>query len=159
MSTTKALFGPPPLFDGEDPKRYDQLLTRITTALPPADILDEILLRDDADLTTEVFRLRQVNVNVVKVNLHKGLAETLTPLAGRSRAEALAEGWVAQKPEIVEEVNKILKSAGLTMDTVRAQTFCLKLNEIERIERLIALAESRRNAALREIERRRQTSR
>src|SRR5262249_7210316 len=38
-----------------------------------------------------------------------------------------------------------------------AQTFCLKVNDIERIEHMMALAEARRNATLREIDRHRQT--
>jgi hypothetical protein len=33
MSKTDALFGPPPLFDGEDPKTYDQMQTEISTAV------------------------------------------------------------------------------------------------------------------------------
>jgi hypothetical protein len=103
----------------------------------------------------EVPRLRRVTVNLI--NLYKGLAETLAPIVGRSQADTLAEQWAAQKPDVDEQVNKILATAGLSMDSVLAQTFCIKLNEIERIERLIALAETRRNAALREIERRRHT--
>jgi len=62
------------------------------------------------------------------------LIETLAPLAGRLRAETLTEGWAARKSDVVEEVNKILTSAGLSMDTIMAQTFSLKLNDIERIE-------------------------
>jgi hypothetical protein len=88
---------------------------------------------------------------------YKGLIETLAPLVGRSQAEPLAEGWMARKSDVVEEVNKTLTSAGLTTDSILAQTFSVKLDDIERIEHLIALAEARRNAALREIDRRRQT--
>ena len=32
------LFGPPPLFHGEDTEIYDQLLKEISTAVTPADI-------------------------------------------------------------------------------------------------------------------------
>jgi hypothetical protein len=153
----RTLFGPPPLFEGEDTEVYDQLLKQICTAVMPADILEDILVRDGVDLTIEVLRLRRLTVNLMKVNEYKGLSETLAPLVGRSQAETLAEGWAARKPEVVEEVNKILTSAGLTPDSILAQTFCLKVNDIERIEHMIALAEARRNATLREIDRHRQT--
>jgi hypothetical protein len=152
-----ALFGPPPLFEGEDPQTYDQLLTKISTAVMLTDIVDEILGRDCVDLTIEVLRLRRVRANLIMVNAYKGLAETLVPLVGRLRAEILAGGWAAHKSDVVEEVNKILTSAGLTTDSILAQTFSVKLDDIERIEHLIALAETRRNAAFREIDRRRQT--
>ena len=71
---------------------------------------------------------------LVKVNAYKGLIETLAPLAGRLRAETLTEGWAARKSDVVEEVNKILTSAGLTTDSILAQTFSVKLDDIERIE-------------------------
>jgi hypothetical protein len=152
-----ALFGPPPLFDGEDPKTYDQLHTEISTAVAPTDIIGEILARDVTELSFDVPRLRRLKAKLVSANAYKGLAEILAPRVGRSRAETLAEGWAANKSEDVAEVNKILTSAGLNMDTVLAQTCALKLSDIERIEHLIALAEARRNAALREMERHRQT--
>ena len=47
---------------------------------------------------------------------------------------------------------EILASAGMTMDAVMAQTLSLKLDDIERIERMIAMVEARRNIILREIE-------
>ena len=90
-------------------------------------------------------------------NAYKGLTETLSPLVGRSQAETLAEGWAARTSDVVEEVNKILTSAGLTTDSILAQTFSLKVNDIERLEHMMALAEARRNATLREIDRHRQT--
>ena len=152
-----ALFGPPPLFDEEDTKVYDQLLTQVSTTVMPTDIFEDIWVRDVVDLTLAVFRLRRLTANLLKANEYKGLSETLAPLVGRSQAETLAEGWAARKPEVVEEVNKTLTSAGLTADSILAQTFSLKLNDIERIEHMIALAEARRNATLREIDRHRQT--
>jgi hypothetical protein len=152
-----ALFGPPPLFDGDDPKTYDDLLTEISNAVTPTDILEEIWVRDILDLTIEVLRLRRLKANLIKANAHKGLHEALVPLVGVSQAETFAEGWAAQKSDVVQAVNKILASAGLTADTIVARTFSLKLNDMDRIEHLTALAEARRNAALREIERHRQT--
>jgi hypothetical protein len=151
------LFGPPPLFDGEDTEIYDQLLREISTAVMPADVLEDIWVRDVVDLTIEVLRLRRFTANLMKANAYKGLSETLAPLVGRSHAETLAEGWAARKSDVVEEVNKTLTSAGLTTDSILAQTFSLKVNDIERMQHLMALAETRRNATLREIDRHRQT--
>ena len=152
------LFGPPPLFDGEDTEIYDQLLKEISTAVTPADIFEKIWVRDLVDLTIEVLRLRRLKVNLMMTNAYKGLTETLLPLVGRMQAETLAEGWAARKSDVVEEVNKTLTSAGLSStDSILAETFCLKVNDIERIEHMMALAEMRRNSTLREIDRHRQT--
>jgi len=151
------LFGPPPQFDGEAKEIYEQLEREIFTAVTPADIFKKIWVRDIVDLTLEVFRLRRLTANLIKANEYQGLRETLAPLVDRSQAETLAEGWAARKSDVIEEVNKTLTSAGLTNDTILAQTFSLKVNDIERIQNMIALAEARRNATLREIDRHRQT--
>jgi hypothetical protein len=37
-----ALFGPPPLFDGEDSKIYDQVVAEISAAVRPADNFENI---------------------------------------------------------------------------------------------------------------------
>jgi hypothetical protein len=155
--TTDELFGPPLLFDGEDPQTYEKMQTEVSAAVGPKDIVDKILLRDHVAHTMEVPRLRSVVVNLIKGKMYKGLAEILTPIVGRAQAETLGEGWAARKREVVDKVDKILVSAGLGMDTVLAQTFAMHLNEIERLENLIGCKEARRNAALREIDRRRQT--
>lgn len=55
-------FGPPPLLDGEDAAVYDDLYARVAAAVRPADILEEIWVRDTVDLTWEVFRLRRLKV-------------------------------------------------------------------------------------------------
>jgi hypothetical protein len=145
------LFGPPPLFEGEDPKAYDEFLTRISTAVKPVDIIEDIWVRDFVDLTFDVFRLRRLKANV------KGLSETLAPFVGRLEAETLAEAWAARRSDVAEEVDKALASAGLSMDAVMAQTLSLKLDDIERIDHMTAIAEARRNTTLREIDRHRET--
>jgi hypothetical protein len=151
-----SLFGPPPLFDGEDTKNYDQLLREVLAAVMPADIFEQILVREYADLNTEVLRLRRLTANLMKVNAYKGLTEMLSPIVGRSEAETLAEKWAARHSEIVEQVNKILASADLSTDSILAQTFALQVDHMERIQHMTALAETRRNATLREIDRHRQ---
>src|SRR3954470_18854917 len=51
----------------------------------------------------------------------------------------------------------LLAKTGLTMDAVMAQTLALKLDEIDEIDQMIASAEARRNAALRELRHHRKT--
>jgi hypothetical protein len=52
-------------------------------------------------------------------------------------------------------VEKILASANLSVDAILAETLSIKLDDIERIDRMIAIAEARRNSILREIDRHR----
>jgi hypothetical protein len=151
-----AIFGPPPVFEEEE-KSYEQFLTEVSRAVVPGDVLEKMWVHDFAYHTIEALRLRRITRDLITVNRYKGLAETLVPLVAQSRAQTLADGWAAQKPDVVEEVNKALASAGLNSNSVLAQTFAVKLDQLERLQQLIALSEARRNAALHEIERHRQT--
>jgi hypothetical protein len=71
------------------------------------------------------------------------------------KARELVQEYVRREPDAVTLVNKLLTDAGASMDGLMADALAEKLDDIERIDRLISLAESRRNASLREIERHR----
>jgi hypothetical protein len=74
-----------------------------------------------------------------------------------ARVAEVRAAWAARKPEAIEEVDRRLAAAGLTIDAVMAQTLCEHLDEMRGIEAMIAIAEVRRNGALCEIERHRAT--
>jgi hypothetical protein len=152
-----ALFGPPPLLEGEDTAAYDELLVRISGAVKPADILEEIWVRDVVDLVWEAFRLRRLKANLMTVVAHEGLRKILETLIDWSDASDLAQAWATREPGAIKQVDELLASAGFTMDAVMAQTLSLKLDDIDRIDQMIATAEGRRNAILREVDRHRTT--
>src|SRR6202030_1130933 len=58
-------FGPAPLIEGEDAGAYDELLLRISAAVRPHDIFEEIWVRDIVDLVWEAFRLRRFKACLV----------------------------------------------------------------------------------------------
>jgi hypothetical protein len=66
-----------------------------------------------------------------------------------------AQRWMARDPEAIAKVDALLKTAGLTMDAVVARTLIANLGQIERLDRMIALAIQRREDMLRELDRRR----
>jgi hypothetical protein len=168
-----ALFGPPPLIQGEDAAAYDELLLRVSTAVKPVDILEDIWVRDIVDLVWEVFRLRRLKANLMTASAYRALLTVLDPLldedgesdetgdpdgeTGGIDSHALAKEWVRRNPDAIKEVNRILASADVTMDAVMAQMLSENIDHVERIERMIAMAEARRNVVLREIDRHRAT--
>jgi hypothetical protein len=150
------LFGPSPIMEGEDITLYDDLLTRISTAVKPKDILEDIWVREVVDLTWETFRLRRLKWTLLTATAGEGLTKVLGPLIGWGQADDLARAWFTRKPSAIKRVKKILASADLSVDAIMAQTLSIKLDDIERIDRMIAIAEARRNAILREINRHRE---
>jgi hypothetical protein len=149
-------FGPPPLLEGEDAAAYDDLLVRISTAVKPTDIILDILVRDVVDLTWEALRLRRLKTALLTASAHIGLEVILKPLLDDGVAE-LVEAWARGERHAIERVKGILNSANLTMDAVIAQTVFEQIERLESMERMLAMAEARRNAALREIDRYRAT--
>src|SRR3989442_952133 len=75
--------------------------------------------------------------------------------AQNKKAEELARQYARRESDADWLVDKLLVHAGMTLDTLVADALAEKLDDIERIDRLTAVAEGRRNAALREIDRRR----
>jgi hypothetical protein len=116
-----ALLGPPPLLEGEDPAAYNELFARISAAVKPADILEEIWVCVIVDLVWEAFHLRRQKASLMNARAHEALPTVLDPLIDEG-AEDLANEWARRKPSAIKRVNRILASAGLTMDAVMAQT-------------------------------------
>ncbi len=154
--TTLAFLGPPPLAEGEHAAAYDELLARISGALQPADILEDIWIRDVVDLVWDVFRLRRLKANLMTARAADGVTNALERLNAGSSTE-VARQWAARDEAAVKTVEAALASAGLTMAGVGARSLSVWLGEFERLERLITSAEGRRHAALRELDRHRAT--
>ena len=73
------------------------------------------------------------------------------------KIEELAQQYVRRKPDAVAQIQKLLADAGRSTDGLLVDRLVKRseyLEHIERIDRLTAIAESRRNASLREIDRR-----
>ena len=80
--------------------------------------------------------------------------EILDDAKGR-KAKELVQEYVRREPDAVTQVHELLTDAGMSMDGLMADALAKQLDDIERIDRLITIAESRRNASLHEIDRRR----
>ena len=75
--------------------------------------------------------------------------------ARADKAKELAQEYVRGERDAVTLVNELLTDAGVSMDTFMTKALRKRIDEIERIDRLTTIAETRRNAALREMDRRR----
>jgi hypothetical protein len=156
-----ALFGRPPLIEGENSAAYDELLGRISAVVKPTDILEHIWLQEVVDLVWEILRLRRLKANLMAATAHQGLERVLKPLLKESEILEILPPEVSPKPGSpkIQRPSKrwisSLRLRGLSVDAVMARTLSVNLDVIERIDRLITIAEARHNAALRELDRHR----
>ena len=131
------------LFAGEDAAAYDSLLRRVSDVVKPADVLEEIWLQDVVDLSWEVARLRRTKAEFLNSSAHRGLRKLLDGLPGWKKSQDLTAQWAGKNPDATRLVASSLAAAGMTLNTVMAQTMVASINEAERLDRLTAAAELR----------------
>jgi hypothetical protein len=134
-----------------------------------ADRLTEILQENLPEDQTEDFAqtlahecARNEPDAVDKVNkILDGIGRQLDHILDSARytkAKDLVQQYVRHEPDAVTLVDELLAQAGTSMDDLLVNALVEKLDNIEiieRIDRLATVAEGRRNASLREIDRRR----
>ena len=137
-SAALAFLATSPLIAGEDAAAYDDLSARMSRMLTPSDILEQIWVRDVVDLTWETLRLRRLKAQFLTATAHEGLALVLGPLLGAKTSDQVAPRWAARDAQALVQVDAVLAAAGLDLDAAMARTFALKIDTVERIERMTA---------------------
>ena len=158
-----ALFAKPLLVLGESEADYDELLSRTTASVKPTDTIEALWIKDVVDLVWEAQRLRPLKASLLMKAGQQALASILakTKDAGQFNearvfsVPELIKAYAAGEAAAVTEVEMILRRRGLDIDSLMTQALAEKLDDLERIDRLIAGADVRRNRALHELERRR----
>ena len=150
------MFGPPPLYCTEDTEAYDQLYDRLRSAIAPNDVIEEIWVRDVADLTWDCLRLRRLKAKKMHLMSKWGLMATLERLrvTDESRRD-LSYQWDTGGPSARHGICEFLRKSSVNPDNLEALDLSDGLDDLERMDRMIMRSEARRNVALREIDRHR----
>jgi hypothetical protein len=143
------------LLENEDAAAYDEVFARISAVVKPADFLEEIWVRDVVALVWEAFRLRRLKTCLLETGTPRGLARVFSSFLPHARVNELATGWARRDGDRIKQVEGLLDQTGLTVEHIMAETLADRIDDIERIDRMIASAEQRRSAMLREIDRHR----
>jgi hypothetical protein len=155
---------PAPLLPTEAEADYRGVAARIVALAQPKDPIEEFLTRDVVDLTWEILRSRRLKGGLLRAAVSKGVHRILLTIGygrdqwgpGNDSVDYFAEKWASGNADRRREFEEILKNSGFTMDEVMAEAFAAVIDPFERIDRLLASAEARRNNALREIDRHRE---
>lgn len=122
--------------------------------LKPVDVLEEIWVREAAELTWEIQRLRRIKANMLPGCASEGLQQVLHSLDADNPIRT-SHGWAARDPQAIRRVDAALSTAGFGIDTIMARTYLERLVEMDRIERIATALEIRRNETLQQIRRHR----
>ena len=134
-------------------RSYDELLERICATLQPRDSLEEIWIHDIVDLVWETFRLRRAKASLMTDAARRELERQLDTI--HPGAHQITIEWAAGGADAAVEVERLLASAGLSMDRIVAEAMSNALHNMERLDRMLVSVEGRRGAALRELDRHR----
>ena len=168
-SIRKMIFGPAPILANENSAEYELLLKRHYADFKPKDIAMECYVHDGAYWNWEVRRLRRMRICLIEAATPNATAWVLgfprdvrlRYIRGTKDADVVKPGDVhsfEDKPseeEMQAGVNELTENFGLMNDTIMTRAFLEELNLLECLDRMIANAESHRNAAYREIHRHR----
>jgi hypothetical protein len=117
----------------------------------PVDIFEEMWVEDIVNKQWDVLRYRRLKPRLMDATSHQGLRAVLEPHSFPGWLD-LVKRWAAREPAAIAQVDQLLESAGLTLQTVMAETLRQNLGDIAKIELATERAEEVRNHALREIE-------
>jgi hypothetical protein len=150
------IFGNPPVLSFEDRQAYDHLMARLVLEWKPGNIAEWMFVRDIADISWEIRRHRRAITNVFAISFRDALAEVLTdvlpnsmPWVERSElSKVMADMWF-EGPKQQKKVKSELMKYGLDPEAVVAHTYTVKAEVLDKMHRLLALAEARRTAITR----------
>jgi hypothetical protein len=157
------LFEEPPVLAHENPESYYALLNQIAARVNPQDSFEWIWIKDYVDIAWEILRYRRAKSQILDFGCGRALASVAESVCGETdllglQAEHLRSKWFANE-DGKAEVKAFLTEHGLNTDSLVGQAMLARVNELEKIEAMLASAERRRDGVLREIEHHRDFSR
>lgn len=172
-----------PLLDHESAEDLDGFRSAAMDAIKPRDAIEAIWLQDFISYAWESLRLRRLKTEVVIQDRARVLHNTLVmrvkkpetnPPDPNEPGEAgsilgnhasdhfdaldmLTRKWARGDADAIDDVNRLLAHEGLDMDDILTSTFAGQLETIARIDKLIGHYDQRRDSAIKELEKRRDT--
>jgi hypothetical protein len=155
-----SLLGPPVLLAGESCETRQTLANSLREAIRPRDALEEIYLDDLIEAQWDKLRWRRAKIDLLRSSAEKGVQTLIAPLVEEDpyslqglykQVQDLVKKWSRRDPATLRQVEKMLQEAGHDDGAIMAQTLLVLIDKVEAIEKLISRAETRYNAAIRDI--------
>jgi hypothetical protein len=151
------VLGPPPLTSLDDPAAYARLEAALTAEVQPKGVLEQLRLRDVANLVWEAQRLRRARAVALALARRDAIVRLL--YLGRRPGprfvdeERTAADYLDSDAAAAAVLGDALQRLGLDESAIDATALQIALDPVERLDRLIFQAEQRRDAVLRDLQR------
>ncbi|MDV7341636.1 hypothetical protein RYZ26_18695 [Terasakiella sp. A23] len=150
---------PAPLIEGEDIEEFEEFQQACFSAIGPKDVIEEVWLGDFVNYTWEAKRLREIKVGLMSTKRLDGASRILqkfTPL-GRFGLEEFGDLSENENGSRVEAAKEVLAEHDLPEVSMIAEGFLGSFQQLETLDKLIASYDFRRDKALTELEKRRES--
>jgi hypothetical protein len=144
----------------ESADEFAALRKELKKEIRPEGAIEEMYVDDVIALTWDILRLRRCQVGIINAAFLAALRGILEQLLNRrdyefpyhheQAADDLARDWFENK-KAKSEVAALLRKFGLDEAAIEAEAFRSRADDLERLERMLALAEVRRDRALRSV--------
>ena len=154
------LFATRPLVWGESAQDYDNLLMKVTAAIKPTNVIEAMWVRDITDLMWEGERLRRLKTGLLRRRAQEELEDVLEGIEGANVIDGVAYGipsiaacYSKGHQPAVTHIKGIFAEHDLDDNEMTARAFAFHFDSVERIERMIAGVNTRRDRVISELER------
>jgi hypothetical protein len=147
-----------PLLISESADEFATLRAELEHEINPKGAIEKIYVADIAALVWETLRLRRIKTGIIR-NAYGAALETILKRlvadqsflsTARQDAEALAVAWLHDRQARIK-VSKQLRKFGLDETAIEAEAFRKCCADLERVDRMLTMTETRRDRALRFI--------
>jgi hypothetical protein len=160
MTTTSDSSKQPAVLRTESKDEFAKLIEELNQEIKPANFIERMYVEDIANLVWDIKRLRRIKTGIINNAFQRALktilrqiqfkTSSVLPPAAISAPDDLAYDWLFTQ-ESKDRVSSLLQEAGLDEFAVEAEAFRVMIDDIEKVDRALAVAEVRRDNALRMI--------
>ncbi len=129
---------------------YNDLYANLKREIRPQGAIEIIYFEDLTHLVWEILRLRRSKAAIIKLKLRDAFIRVINQVYEFDDVEGLANDWFVDA-DVKKQVSEILEKYQLDEFVVEAEAIKSSLDELEKIEKLMIVYESRRDKALRFI--------
>jgi hypothetical protein len=155
----------PALLRTESKEEFEKLFDELKRDVEAASFIERMYVYDIAVLTWEILRYRRDKTGIINADFHRALTNVLRPIMQPPQPTDPLDSIMTQSPDSVaelthdwfnsqkskDEVCGLLNKADLDMRAVEAEAVKLNLANVEKLDRLLAAAEGRREKAFHSI--------
>jgi hypothetical protein len=148
-----------PLLLTESKHEFNLIREALDEQIKPHGIIEQMYVEDIAYLVWEILRLRRSKIAIVNLAFRAALKEVITQLLVKpgdlkfqvdEQSKNLAHEWFSD-PDVKKQIVGLLREFNLDETAIEAEAFRKSADDLERIDRLMASAEGRRDKALMSI--------